>query len=129
MALSDLGSPGKFATNFQTGAAPAKADPKRVLRALPPTSQWANARSFGAMGDGKADDTAALQKAIDSNRVVYLPLGFYVVNDTIRLKPDTVLVGLHPASLSWCCRTARQNTRASTARKPCWKARKAATQS
>ncbi|WP_395404422.1 glycosyl hydrolase family 28-related protein [Pseudoduganella sp. UC29_106] len=96
MALSDLGSPGKFATNFQTGAAPAKADPKRVLRALPPTSQWANARSFGAMGDGKADDTAALQKAIDSNRVVYLPLGFYVVNDTIRLKPDTVLVGLHP---------------------------------
>ncbi|HEY1149088.1 MAG TPA: glycosyl hydrolase family 28-related protein, partial [Pseudoduganella sp.] len=96
MVLSDLGSPGKFATNYQTAAAPAKAEPKRVLRALPPTSQWANARSLGAMGDGKTDDTAALQKAIDNNRVVYLPLGFYVVNDTIRLKPDTVLVGLHP---------------------------------
>jgi len=96
MVLSDLGSPGKFATNYQTAAAPAKAETKRVLRTLPPTSQWANARSLGAMGDGKTDDTAALQKAIDSNRVVYLPLGFYVVNDTIHLKPDTVLVGLHP---------------------------------
>jgi hypothetical protein len=96
MVLSELGAPGKFATNFQSGAAPAKSTAKRVLRALPPTSQWANARSFGAAGDGKTDDTAALQKAIDSNRVVYLPLGFYLVNDTIRLKPDTVLIGLHP---------------------------------
>jgi hypothetical protein len=66
------------------------------MRTLPPTEEWANVRSFGAVGDGQADDTAAIQKAIDSKRTVYLPLGFYVVNDTIRMKPDTVLIGLHP---------------------------------
>ena len=46
--------------------------------------------------DGVSDDTAAIQSAIDSQRVVYLPLGAYAVNDTLRLKPDTVLIGLHP---------------------------------
>jgi len=91
-----MGTPGKFATNYKTSALSSTPAPLRALRALPPTAQWANVRSFGARGDGKADDTAAVQKAIDSSRVVYLPLGFYLVNDTIRLKPDTVLVGLHP---------------------------------
>lgn len=96
LTLQDMGTPGRFATNYKTSALSATAAPKPALRPLPPTAQWANVRSFGARGDGKADDTAAVQKAIDSSRVVYLPLGFYLVNDTIRLKPDTVLVGLHP---------------------------------
>jgi len=96
LTLQDMGTPGQFATNYKTSALGAAGAPAAALRALPPSAQWANVRSFGARGDGKADDTAALQKAIDSNRVVYLPLGFYLVNDTIRLKPDTVLVGLHP---------------------------------
>jgi len=93
--LQDMGTPGRFATNFKTSAL-AASKPAPALRALPPSAQWTNVRRFGARGDGKTDDTAAVQKAIDSSRVVYLPLGFYVVNDTIRLKPDTVLVGLHP---------------------------------
>jgi hypothetical protein len=97
LTLQDLGTPGRFATNYKTSAlAGGAARPAPALRALPPSAQWANVRSFGARGDGKADDTAAVQKAIDSSRVVYLPLGFYLVNDTIRLKPDTVLIGLHP---------------------------------
>ena len=95
MMLSGLGTPGKFGTVYKTGATPQAAAP-RVMRALPPASQWANALTLGAKGDGTTDDTAALQKAIDSNRVVYLPQGFYLVNDTIRMKPDTVLIGLHP---------------------------------
>ena len=66
------------------------------MRALPPSAEWASVRSFGAKGDGVSDDTAAIQKAIDSRRVVYLPLGLYAINDTIHLKPDTVLIGLHP---------------------------------
>jgi hypothetical protein len=100
LTLQDMGTPGRFATHYKTSplsassAAATAAAP--ALRPLPPTAQWANVRGFGARGDGKTDDTAALQKAIDSNRVVYLPLGFYLVNDTIRMKPDTVLVGLHP---------------------------------
>ncbi|HEX8604281.1 MAG TPA: glycosyl hydrolase family 28-related protein, partial [Pseudoduganella sp.] len=97
LTLAQLGEPGKFATNYKTAALSGdSAASKRALRLLPPSKEWANARTFGAAGDGTTDDTAAIQKAIDSSRVVYLPLGFYVVNDTIRLKPDTVLVGLHP---------------------------------
>lgn len=97
LTLDKLGEPGKFATNYKTStlaaAAPARG---RALRLLPPSKEWVNVKTLGAAGNGTTDDTAALQKAIDTHRVVYLPLGFYVVNDTIRLKPDTVLVGLHP---------------------------------
>ncbi|GGY20236.1 gluconolaconase [Massilia dura] len=97
LTLKQLGEPGRFATNYKTATLPAGTPaPQRALRPLPPSQEWANVRTFGAVGDGTTDDTAALQKAIDSRRVVYLPLGFYVVNDTIRLKADTVLVGLHP---------------------------------
>jgi hypothetical protein len=96
LKLAGLGEPGQFDTNYRTAALPAKSSTERVMRALPPTAEWASVRSFGAKGDGVSDDTVAIQKAIDSRRVVYLPLGFYAVNDTIRLKPDTVLIGLHP---------------------------------
>ncbi|MBV7537510.1 SMP-30/gluconolactonase/LRE family protein [Duganella sp. sic0402] len=96
LKLNALDQPGQFDTSYRTAALPARENTGRVLRALPPTADWASVRSFGAKGDGVSDDTAAIQKAIDSRRVVYLPLGFYVVNDTIRLKPDTVLISLHP---------------------------------
>jgi hypothetical protein len=43
---------------------------------------------FGAKGDGAADDTAAIQKALDSrpggNRIIYLPNGTYLVSDTLK---------------------------------------------
>ena len=60
--------------------------------------QWVNVRSLGVKGDGKTDDTKALQAAIDSQRVLYFPTGSYVVRDTLALKPDTVLIALHPAT-------------------------------
>jgi hypothetical protein len=59
--------------------------------------QWVNIRSLGVKGDGKTDDTAAIQHAIDTTKVIYVPSGRYIVHDTIRLKPDTVLIGLHPS--------------------------------
>jgi hypothetical protein len=68
-----------------------------AIRALPPVSEWANAHDLGVVGDGEADDTAALQRAIDSHRVVYLPLGAYKVSDTIHLGKNSVLIALHPA--------------------------------
>jgi hypothetical protein len=68
-----------------------------AIRALPPVSEWANAHDLGIVGDGKTDDTAALQRAIDSHRTVYLPLGHYKVSDTIRLGKNSVLIGLQPS--------------------------------
>ena len=63
---------------------------------LPPTADWVNVRTLGVMGDGKTDDTAAIQNAIATHRVLYFPSGHYLVSDTLALKPDTVFIGLHP---------------------------------
>lgn len=63
---------------------------------LPPMESWVNGKDFGAVGDGIHDDTKALQTAIASAKAVYLPQGIYLVSDTICLKTDTMLLGLHP---------------------------------
>jgi hypothetical protein len=96
-----LKAPGELGTiGTRWEAAPLASLPAPLppaIRPLPPTTQWVNIKTLGVMGDGKTDDTAAIQKAIDTTRVLYLPSGRYVVRDTIRLKPDTVLIGLHPS--------------------------------
>ncbi|WHU04608.1 glycosyl hydrolase family 28-related protein [Sphingomonas sp. NIBR02145] len=98
LKLPGLGAMGAFATDLSM--APLAKMPKRpapAIRALPPVSEWANARDLGVKGDDETDDTAALQKAIDTHRVVYLPMGRYRVTDTLRLRPDSVLISLHPS--------------------------------
>ena len=39
-----------------------------------------------------------LQKAIDQHPVLYFPSGRYMLQDTLILRPDTVLIGLHPST-------------------------------
>jgi sugar lactone lactonase YvrE len=65
---------------------------------LPSMESWVNVRDLGAHGDGKTDDTDILRKAIAEHAVLYFPAGQYLVSDTIALKPDTVLIGLHPST-------------------------------
>ena len=74
--------------------APVKSD----LPALPAADTWVNLRSLGAKGDGASDDTEVFRKAIGAHRALYLPSGKYVVSGTLVLKPDTVLIGLHPST-------------------------------
>lgn len=98
LTLPGVGQMGEYKTTMQSdaiAALPAPAAP--TIRALPPVSQWVSVRTLGAKGDNATDDTAAIQKAIDSHRVVYMPAGFYKISDTLRLRPDTVLLGLHPS--------------------------------
>ena len=58
-----------------------------------PFPSWMNVKTdFGAVGDGKADDTAAIQKALDAiksanspKRVLYFPDGTYRITNTLQL--------------------------------------------
>jgi hypothetical protein len=77
-------------------AVPAPLPP--AIAALPPTDRWVNVHTLGVTGDGQTDDTEAIQKAIDTHRVLYFPSGFYIVRNTITLKPDTTLIALHPGT-------------------------------
>ncbi|MBB5725915.1 hypothetical protein FHS97_001847 [Sphingomonas endophytica] len=98
LKLAGPGTIGETATDVSM--TPLTRVPKRpatAIRALPPVRDWANAHDLGVKGDDTTDDTAALQRAIDTHRVVYLPLGRYRVTDTIRLRPDSVLIALHPS--------------------------------
>jgi polygalacturonase len=96
--VNGLETVGKIATDVQIAALAAlPAVPAPAIRALPGVGEWTSVKTLGARGDGKTDDTAAIQRAIDTHRVLYFPAGFYIVTDTLRLKPDTVLIGLHPA--------------------------------
>ena len=87
------------AMGMQLQVAPLNAMPAPqppAIHALPPSTDWVNVRALGVKGDGNTDDTAALLQAIDAHRVLYFPSGRYVVRNTLTLKPDTVLIGLHP---------------------------------
>ena len=71
--------------------------PESDIRDLPPMSTWVNVLSLGVRGDGTADDTEPLRKAIAEHKTLYFPSGQYRVSDTIALKPDTILIGMHPS--------------------------------
>jgi hypothetical protein len=97
LRVPGLGRLGKIDTSVDMApldALPARRD--AAIRPLPPVADWSNARDLGVTGDGTTDDTAALQRAIETHRVVYLPLGVYKISDTVRLRPDSVLIGLQP---------------------------------
>jgi hypothetical protein len=45
---------------------------------------WVSVKDFGAVGDGVADDTAAIQAAINAHKALYLPIGTYKITATLR---------------------------------------------
>ncbi len=93
------GAQGAFETRYESSpltALPAAIPP--AIKPLPAAATWVNVRTLGVLGDNTADDTAALQKAIDDHPVLYFPSGRYLVHDTITLRPDSVLIGLHPST-------------------------------
>jgi hypothetical protein len=66
------------------------------IPALPLMETWVNVRTLGVKGESSADDTAALQAAIDQHPVLFFPSGTYRVSGSLQLKPDTVMIGLNP---------------------------------
>jgi hypothetical protein len=99
LRYADIGDEAELDTRFD--AAPLATMPPAVasdLTPLPPGHAWVNVHDLGAKGDGFTDDTDALQKAIAQHQTICLPSGFYIVHDTLKLRPDTTLIGLHPGA-------------------------------
>lgn len=69
---------------------------RRGQTAIPTVEIVANVRDFGAVGDGEADDTAAIQAAIEATETgaIRFPAGTYRVTDRLRIEqPGIVLRG------------------------------------
>jgi len=62
-----------------------------------PVPKAVNAREYGAKGDGVADDTAAIQKALDAIQgapgVVHLPAGKYRITGPLMVRDGATLLG------------------------------------
>ena len=98
LMLKDAGDWGGIGTRFDAqSVAQLPAAGSDAIAALPPSATWVNLQSLGVKGDGVTDETAAIQKAIDKHPTLYIPMGRYLVTDTIHLRSDTVLIGLHPS--------------------------------
>jgi hypothetical protein len=59
---------------------------------------WVSVKDLGAKGDGVTDDTQAFLNAIANHANIYVPQGWYIISETLVLKPNTNLIGLNPIS-------------------------------
>lgn len=53
-----------------------------------PSGIFTSVKEFGAIGDGIADDTAALQAALDSNKICLIPAGKYRITNELVIEPN-----------------------------------------
>jgi hypothetical protein len=50
-------------------------------------------KKYGAVGDGVHDDASSIQAALNSESVVFLPPGTYIINNTLNMRPGVKLYG------------------------------------
>jgi sugar lactone lactonase YvrE len=99
LSLPNVGRQADFKTRYEAASIqifPAMDAP--AIRPIPQATTWIDVHTLGVKGDGSTDDTAALQKAINEHLTLYFPSGRYLLRDTLTLRPDSVLVGLHPST-------------------------------
>lgn len=60
-----------------------------------------NVLDFGAIGDGVADDTVAIQTAIATGKSIFFPEGTYNVNSSILPQSNTIWTANNNAVLKW----------------------------
>jgi hypothetical protein len=97
LQMDDPDAPALLRTTFETESLKAlPGETASDIPVLPAMDTWANLKTLGAKGDGQADDTKAIQDAINSYPVIYIPQGSYRVTESLKLKQNTVLIGLHP---------------------------------
>lgn len=66
---------------------------------MPPSPWYLNVKDFGAVGNGSADDTVAIQNALNNAEtngvgIVYFPPGIYLISTTIKLPSKVYMRGV-----------------------------------
>ena len=95
LGMGGLAGCGGGSSSGPSGAAAARdagVPTNRTAAAPPPGSVNVRSAPFNARGDGVADDTAALQAAIDAGPPVFVPAGRYRIN-RLRLRAGLLLQG------------------------------------
>lgn len=101
LQMDDLNKNPEVKTTYEAEALPALPPfPQTDIPVMPDMAEWKNIKSLGAKGDGLTDDTQAIQDAVDNCATIYFPQGSYRITETIKLKPNTVLIGLHPMAVN-----------------------------
>ena len=98
LVVPEMGSSSEYKTVMKTSQEEFPKEFRRTIPELPSMDTWVSVQKYGAVGDGITDDTEAIQKAIDENKTVFFPEGWYRISGTIKLGEGSVLVGLHPFS-------------------------------
>ncbi|KAI2469271.1 glycoside hydrolase family 55 protein [Annulohypoxylon bovei var. microspora] len=61
-----------------------------------PSSSFVSVKTAGAKGDGKTDDTAAIQKIFDNAKegdIIYFDHGAYLISDTVKIPKNIKITG------------------------------------
>lgn len=97
LIIPEMGAVGDFDLTYDVvPASEFKLNFKRTIPALPEMNTWVSVLDFGAKGDGETDDTEAIKKAIASAQNVFFPEGWYRITETIKMQPNTAIIGMHP---------------------------------
>ncbi len=65
-------------------------------------SDLISVKDFGAVGDGLADDTLAIQQALAAHDTVFIPNGTYLITNTISLAAKQALIGAGQKAVIKC---------------------------
>lgn len=102
LQMDDLDSYASIKATFETEVLKTiPAESVSDIPELPDMGTWINLKTVGAKGDGTTDDTKAIQAAIDQYPNIYVPQGSYRLSETLKLKPSTNLIGLHPMATNF----------------------------
>jgi polygalacturonase len=80
---------------IQQGGITKRATGAELAKGLNTINGTVNVKDFGAVGDGVADDTAAIQAALNAvsgQGVVYFPVATFKISGTIKVKSNTTVI-------------------------------------
>jgi hypothetical protein len=88
------GQEGTSASNFSAGSVvELRVTAQSVIDSANDRVAYVNVKTYGAIGNGVADDTAAFTAAMAASTAIYVPPGNYKITSTLTVPNNTSLIG------------------------------------